>query len=275
MPSLEDLPLELRQNIYALVVVAPDTAKIATFFHSRRPNNSPAEVALVAREHGTAKPSVDSENAIVLVSKQTRAEALPMLYQRCSFEFESSRALELFLDQIGDMKQHLRNVSISMGGYEHDTGALFGATKRSFAMLATATGLQSFSVSHFDFCRYQFSPNLETSIENFASACTPFMQTLRDARTAKGIKTGLPMLYIIKLVLPECGGCFACDILRPQHGLRRRGISGAQSSQKRSVCVQNSRTRLKCRCKCLEADRNNNELMKQIKHRIASNLGWE
>jgi hypothetical protein len=162
-----------------------------------------------------------------------------------------------------------------MGGYEHDTGALFGATKRSFAMLATATGLQSFSFSHFDFCRYQFSPNRDTSIENFVSACSPFMQTLHDARTAKGIKTGLPMLDIIKFVLPECGGCFSCDISRPQHGLRRHGRGGVQSSQKRSVCVQNSRMRLKCRCKCLEANRNNDELMKQIKHGVASNLGWE
>jgi hypothetical protein len=274
MPSLQDLSTELRLKIYALATISPDTAKVTIRSRPSYPNQSPAEVALIACSHGAANPSAN-DNAIVRVSKQTRAEALPILYQRCNFEFESSRALELFLDQIGDMKQHLRNVSISMGGYKHDAGALFGATKRSFAMLAAAAGLQSFTLSHIDFCCPNYSPNRVTSLDNFVSACSQFMRALHDSRTAKGIKTGLPMLDIIKLVLPECDGCFACDILRPLQGLPRRGMRGGQSSQKRSVCIHNSNRRRKCRCKCGDAERINEDFMKQVKRRVAENLGWE
>jgi hypothetical protein len=276
MPPLQDLLIELRFKIYALAIGSQNAAKITVHSGCSTPNDSPTDVAVIAHGHGSVTPSAaNNGNSIVRVSKQIRAEALPILYQSCKFEFESSRALELFLGQIGDMKQHLRNVGISMGGYEHDAGALFGATKRSFAMLATVTGLQTFGVSHFDFCCPGYSPNRVASLDNFASVCSQFMRALHDSRTAKGLRTGPQMLDIIQLVVPDCDGCFACDILRPLQGFPKRGMRGGQSSPKRRVCVGNTNRRRKCRCKCGDAEHINGELLKRIKRRVASNLGWE
>jgi hypothetical protein len=250
--------------------IAPGyTAKIVVHYESSAPNAFPTDVAVVAHGQASATPSAaNNGNAIVQVNKQIRAEAFPILYQSCKFEFESSRAMKLFLDQVGDMKQHLRDVSISMGGYEHHAGALF-------AVLATVTGLQTFCVSHFDFCCPGYSPNRSASLASFTSVCSRFLQALHDSRKAKGLKTSHQMLDIIKFVIPECSGCFACDVLRPVDGIRKSGMRGGQTSSKRSACLGNSQKRRKCRCKCDDAEHINEELLKQVKRRVASNLGWE
>jgi hypothetical protein len=267
MPSLQDLSIELRLRIYALAIGPQITAKIEAYSHSSAPNDSPADVVSIVRGHGTATPSGNNGNAIVRVSKQVRAEALPILYQHCEFEFESSRVLELFLNQIGEMKQHVRNISIATGGYEHDAGSMFGATKCALATLATIAGLQSFNISHFDLCCLEYNPRPETGIENFAGACSQFLHTLRASRSVKGLKTNTAtVLDIVKVVLPGCVGCFSCNKPGPQRVSRNRSVT---------VRCGKINKRRRCRCKCSEAYRNNEELNKQLKRRLATDLGLE
>jgi hypothetical protein len=268
MPSLQDLSTELRQKIYALVVVAPETAKIATFFRSSPPSRGLVEAASIEHNQGTATPSAINDSAIVRVSKQARADALPMLYQHCKFEFQSSRALELFLDQIGNARQHLRNVSITAGGYEHDTCSLFGATERSLAMLTTVTGLQNFVILHFDLCCSVYSPFPARAFDIFVDICSQFLKTLRKFRRATGHKTDLAaMLDIVKIVLPDCAGCLSCAKRGPPQRV----------SRSRTVRVKHGKGNKlrRCRCKCFEASRNNDQLMEQLKRCLAINLTVE
>lgn len=278
MPSLQDLPIELRQKIYALAVVPLDITKIATCSRPRGPSGDVEEVALSANKHGNAQSAPNGGTGIIIVSKQVSADARPILYQCHQFEFQTSRALELYLEQIGDMKQQLRHVAIATGGYEHDPGYLYGATKRSFVMLAQATSLQSFGVSHFDFCCDAYSTQPKVDFENFVSGCTLLLQAIANTRSAKGLKVSLAsMLEIVKITLPECVGCSACDRSGPQHVSTKRGYSLPQAvSRNRGYGFGQavSQKRRRCRCKCLEADRNNEELMKQFKRSVANDLQY-
>ena len=264
MSSLQSLPLELRQKIYTLAITPLGTNKIEARSRQQGFKSGLEEVALPVIDDGHAQHAPNTDTALMRVSKQVSVDARPILYGCYKFTFQNCRALELFLDQIGDMKQHLRHVAIATGGYEHDDGLLYGATKRSFAMLATATGLQTLSVSHFDFCCSDYSPQPNADFENFVGACARLLQATLDARNAKGLKVNLTsILDIVKIVLPDCSGCCACGKAGIQYVMRQR-----------AVCFKDGRVkkRRRCRCKCLEAERNNEVLMEQFKHSVALKL---
>jgi hypothetical protein len=108
MPSLQDLPLELRQKIYALAISSSDTTKIAAYPRQNNSGRRSTEVALPVLEDGQAQRTRNHNTSLLWVSKQVSADARPILYGYHKFTFETTRALELFLDQIGDMKQYLR-----------------------------------------------------------------------------------------------------------------------------------------------------------------------
>lgn len=263
MPSLEDMPIEIREKIYALV--PPAKTKIATYSRSVDSVGHSVEIALTVREQGKGKPSPDNHTALMLVSKQVSADAILILYQNHKFEFQTAKALELFLDQIEEKKEHLCHVAIATGGYEHESGSLYEPENRTFAMLASAIRLQTFTVSHFDFCCAQYCPHPALNIDLFARTFWHLLADLEAAREAKGLKVCLvSMLDMIKVDLPDCVGCFAC------------AKSGMQS-RNRSVSVKHKKKtqRRRCRCKCIEAEHKNELLAKKIKYRVAEYLDVE
>jgi hypothetical protein len=266
MPSLQDLPLELRQKIYALAISSSDTTKIAAYPRQNNSGRRSTEVALPVLEDGQAQCTRNHNTSLLWVSKQVSADARPILYGYHKFTFETTRALELFLDQIGDMKQYLRHVALGPCGYEHDSGpqdALYGATKRSFTMLAAATGLQTLVVSHYDFCRIRHKPEPKNAISNLVSASAQLLQAICNARNARGLKVDLASsLEIVKIQLPNCLGCATC------------GTSGVHMSSKRIIGFKQGSLprRLRCYCRCNVAEANNQMLMENFKRSVSETL---
>jgi hypothetical protein len=266
MPSLQTLPLELRQRIYTYTINPPETTKISAYTRRLPPKCVPEEIASSVLEDGKAHPTPKNDTALLRVSREVSADARPILYGCYKFSFQDCRALELFLDQIRDMKQYLRHVAIATGGYEHDHGPLYGATKRSFAMLASATGLQSFSISHFELCCAAYSPQPNVNFEAFVDACAQLLQAILNGRNAKGLKVSQSShLNIVKIVLPACSGCAACS------------TGGRQMPARRTLKVGQgvSKVRRRCRCQCLEAEHNNEVLLEQFKRSVAIKLHLE
>ena len=270
MPSLQDLPVELRQKIYTLAFTTADIVKIAAYPRETGSDHQPNEVALPVLESGQAQREPNNETALIRVNKQVSAEARPLLYGTFHFTFHSTRALELFLDQIGDMKKHLHHVSLSPNGYEHDIGLggpLYAATKRSFAMLAEATGLETLGVSHFDFCRGRHLSHVSIGFDDFVCVSAQLLLAIYHARNARSLKTDLEgMLDIVRFELPKCAGCYCCQKGGTQRPGRRSYAGSQQYTYNRP---------LRCYCKCTAAEDNNEELTEEFKRCVAAHLELE
>ncbi|GAB7332530.1 hypothetical protein MBLNU13_g04317t1 [Cladosporium sp. NU13] len=265
MPSLQTLPIELRQKIYGLALIPADTTKIAAYPRQNASDHLSNEVALAVLENGRVKREQNNDTALIRVSKDVSADSRPLLYASYHFTFQNSRALELFLEQIGPMKQHLRHVELGPNGYEHDIipeGPLYRATKHSFAMLAAATGLQTLGVSHFDFCRGRHLSRTNIGFPDLVDESAQLLLAIHRARNAGSLKTHLAgMLDIVRFELPDCAGCFSCD------------KSGAQRLSRRRSFKQYSFTRhLRCYCNCSDAESNNEELTEEFKRCVAAHL---
>ena len=264
MPSLQDLPVELRQKIYGLALIPADTTKIAVYTRKNASDHYPNEVALTVLEHGRVERERNNDTALIRVSKEVSADSLPLLYASYHFTFQNSRALELFLEQIGPMKQRLRQVALGPNGYEHDIGpqgSLYRATKRSFAMLASATGLQTLSVSHFDFCRGRHLSRINIALPDLVDESAQLLLAIHRTRNAGSLKTNLAgMLNIVRFELPDCAGCSSCD------------KSGAQRPRRRSFKQYSFTRHLRCYCNCSEAESNNGQLTEDFKRCVAAHL---
>jgi len=267
MPSLQTLPLELRQKIYTLAFTSSDATNIATYRRHRDTDNSSKEVALPVLQDGQVERTPNNDFALIRVSKEVSADALPILYGYHKFAFQDTRALELFLDQIGNMKQHLRYVALGPSGYEHNLeteSPLYGATKRSFAMLAAATQLQTLSVAHFDFCRVHYLKGPGNDFGNLVTESAKLLQAIANARKSKGLKVNASLLDIVKIDLPGCSGCFTCNkSAGKQYTTSKRGARFRQGVLTRS---------LRCCCKCLDAEDRNKALMAGFKLSVADTL---
>ena len=267
MPSLQTLPLELRQKIYTLAFSSFETTTIATHSRQRDTNRRPEKVALPVFRDGQVKREPSNDTALIRVSKEVSADARPILYGYHKFTFEDTRALELFLDQIGNMKQHLRYVALGPSGYTHNLEAqspLFGATKRSFAMLAAATQLKTLSVAHFDFCRVHYLKGPGNDFGNLVTESAKLLQAIANARKSKGLKVDARLLDIVKIDLPGCSGCFTCNkSAGKQYTTSKRGARFRQGVLTRS---------LRCCCKCLDAEDRNKALMAGFKLSVADTL---
>lgn len=262
MPSLDDLPLELRQKIYSLALIKPGDITVR-----RGVSTSNHHVASFIRDAGPELVPV-VYSALFQVSKQVRADALALFCSNNKFNFASSASLELFLNQIGPSRRHLRHVKILMRGYEHDSSKSPGATRRAFGLLVMSTGLQSLTVSHMDFCHWNADGEAKAKLKqtNFLEACVPLLQILDWARKG-GMKRSV--LDIVKFEIPECKGCASAGCKFP----------GRQMPKRRVVLnpdvPRGFGSRVRCGCLCSEADGSNDALNEQFRNRLAEKLGLD
>lgn len=257
MPSLSDLPLEIRQKIYALLLTSPEEFTIRPVSDYSKNIHSHTVLS------GHRLPSV-IDVALTRVSKQIRADTLPLLYGGDhKFNFLSSKTLKTFLEQIGFARKHLRHISIYGAGYEHPTSIFCTAFRDAMGLLALAGGLQSFTVSHLDFCATSKRSRFSTrDLDHFADACVPLLSILNYARKRNGLKGSV--LDIIKIQLLECEGCSGC------------GYRGRQVPSRR--CVNERGTRngsVRCSCLCADADANNDAMIEQFRTRVAGKLSLD
>lgn len=150
--DLEKLPPEIRNEIYALVLVQAGPFDLCNFGGDQKRLGEPtsrrgdapcmenewarsdkAKVARVGQQRrlkgighkyvGRGKwVEVPSNVALLCVNKRIYAEATPILYSRTKFRFESAGTLHRFVDLIGDNTQHLRDIGMLAGGWKFRLG---------------------------------------------------------------------------------------------------------------------------------------------------------
>lgn len=132
--DLERLPPELRNEIYAMVLVTSDSIGLEICRGVQTYVIDGKEVSRIAtREvqprynrlrilkhrmqewdpsHGRYVPS-PRKTALVCANKKIEMEASAILYGSINFSFRNAQALEWFLSQIGKNKKHLRAIGFS------------------------------------------------------------------------------------------------------------------------------------------------------------------
>lgn len=265
MPSLQTLPVELRQRIYGLVL---ERGEVIQLENSLLANTLPGIPGVAPKGHhrdvahrgkirdasGSAWVPAVSHVALILVSKEVNADATPLLYGNNRFELQHTGALERFLVQIGNAKQYLRHISIAMGGYKFHDGLT--AANRSFLALRQAKDLRSITISHFDLCCLKLNKTGWLDVDDLVNGLTHLLMELHTAHEARNLKGNV--LDVVKITLPSCKGCWACDRSGRQWIRDRRRVSGKKIS---------------CECFCSAAAANNEALLRNFKRKIATNLG--
>lgn len=194
---LGKLPIELRNEIYDLVLVASQGFTLQAYGHrgimryiiDGKPyvREAGCECAPVGHSRSAkhrlqqwrGKPQVwfevPSKIALVHVNKTIQAETSPILYGANLFKFVSSKALEWFLIQIGDNKQHLRTIALTCGALE-----LSKAPEcRAMDSLATIKGIRALGLAGF--WQYADDGTDHDLVEAFVTLCMPLLKALDAA----------------------------------------------------------------------------------------------
>lgn len=265
MPSLQTLPVELRQRIYGLVLERGEVIQLENYLIA---NTLPGIAGVAPKGHhrdvahrgqirdasGSAWVPAVSDVALILVSNEVNVDVTPLLYGNNRFELQHTGALERFLAQIGDAKQYLHHISIAMGGYKFHDG--LAAANRSFLALKKAKDLRSITISHFDLCCLKFNKTGWLDVDDLVNGITPLLMELHVAYEARNVKGNV--LDVVKITLPPCKGCWACDHSGGQWVRDRRRVSGKKMS---------------CECFCVAAETNNEALLRDFRRKIAAKLG--
>ncbi|GAB7332531.1 hypothetical protein MBLNU13_g04318t1 [Cladosporium sp. NU13] len=236
--DLEKLPPEIRNEIYALVLVQADPLTLCNFggdqknigeptgraYHAPRMKNQWArsdklKVAPVGHNRslkgrgykcaGSKWVEVPSNVALLCVNSKVQMEAAPVLYSRTKFRFKSGNAMRRFLNSIGDNIQNLCDVGICARGW-HFRG--FKSAREAVEALVAAKDIHTLEVSHVDICpkganKRQFFPGSDKVVK----LCRPLLESLKIAYEANGLKANI--LEVIKV-----------DITNPLHlTIRRHG----------------------------------------------------
>lgn len=225
--DLEKLPPEIRNEIYALVLVQAepvvlcnfggdqrniefkdsdnkwalsDKAKVAPLGHNRRSKYIGYQYA-----YGTRRlVEVLSDFTLLRVNKKIYAEAAPVLYGCTKFRFVSSGTMRRFLNLIGDNKQHLRDVGMCGGGWKFRIG-LYEA-RYAMEALAAAKSIRIFEVSHLDVC-----PKVPAASRRYIPGChkvvrlcRPFLNSLKIAYKDNDLNASIEKVIQIRTD-EQCG----------------------------------------------------------------------
>jgi hypothetical protein len=224
--DLEKFPPEIRDEIYALVLVQAEPVALSNFggdqkaigMSAGRGRNAPdmdnewarsyqAKVALVGYERrikgigykyvGNKWVEVPSNVALLCVNKRVYAEATPILYGGTKFRFENVGTLHRFVDLIGENNQHLRDVGMMAGGWKFRLG--FYEARYALEALAAAKNIRTFEVSHLDVC-----PNVGAADRKYIPGglkvvrlCRPLLDSLAVAYKNNNLDTSI--LDVIKI----------------------------------------------------------------------------
>lgn len=243
--DLEKLPPEIRNEIYALVLVQTDPMALCNFeddqenisertsrsYHGPRMKNKWApgvqpRVAPVGHKHrrkdrghervGSERVEVHS-NALLCVNKKIHVEAAPVLYSHTKFRFNNADAMHRFVDLVGQNIQYLRDIGIFAGGWEFRGG--FRRVRYAIEALAAAKSIHTFEISHVDIC-----PNVSVNFRKYypgshelVKLCKPLLESLRIAYETNDLKASI--FEVIKIDEPNnrefqfgCDGDCGCEV---------------------------------------------------------------
>ena len=212
--DLEILPPEIRNKIYKMVLVEAESVKLQYYqpiekLHyvingkttSRRAG---VEVALVSHKRisthrgqqwvGNKWIEVPSNTALLQVNKQLNAEASSILYGFNSFDFTTTKALESFLKQIGDNKQHLREIGLSYAPSGHS----MSAGRRATTALLAAKSLHTLKLTNIPVENIRADSQLVTDyISDHVEMFLPLLTSLHASFQADGLDAKI--LDVLKL----------------------------------------------------------------------------
>ena len=248
MPTLQDLPLELRQKIYSLALVEPRSIVIDPYNAANREIHD----GVVRRDHHRnpqhrgqvycrrAKKWVRvltiTHACLFRANKQTLAEAAPMFYGGNKFRLKNPQALERFLNQIGQNKKHLRHVGVEYCGSIH----MQSASLRAFGALVAAKDFRSLHISYADFMghgdRTRSPQVILPKVEALIKHCKPLLQHIKASYDAKSLR------FNVMDVIQTSRLCYFCDeIFHPCYCSRRAHDDAAFREVERSVKKQIAR----------------------------------
>ena len=263
--DLEKLPPELRNEIYALVLVQAEPLLLCNFggkqksmgerksprFHAPRMENECArtikpKVAPVGHKRSLNRKGheyvqgkwveVPSNVALLCVNKKTHTEAALVLYSRTKFRFRKVDTMRRFVSLIENNIRYIRDFGILAGGWEYRRG--FRAVRYVIEALAAAKSMHTFEISHVDIC-----PNVSPRFRKYypgsnkiVKLCRPLLESLKIAYKAGDLKASI--LEVLKIDDPK-----------------NRGFEYGRDGD--------------CGCEVEQATKNNVELERELKQLIA------
>lgn len=207
--DLEKLPLEIRQMIYKFTLADSDVVKIES--HQPRNNQEfvfngveitrPPRLEAAPFKHrrrskrrgqewiGGKWVEIPNKNALLQVNKQILAETRPVLYGDNDFEFQTTRALEAFVTQIGKAnRQFLRTIDLIRPKTErwvHRTNKGIAAQARAMDLLKGAKNIRTIRIdcmpqlAKCSLFLWEHEVDWEI-LELHVDACDPVLETLKD-----------------------------------------------------------------------------------------------
>ena len=262
--DLEKLPPEIRNEIYALALVQAEPFALCTFggdqknigeptsraYCAPRMNNQwtrsdKRKVAPVGHKRSLKGRGykyvrnkwveVPSNVALLCVNKKIHMEAVPVLYSRTKFRFQTVTTMRRFTNSIGDNIQYLCNLGISPRGWDYRFG--FNSARMAIEALVAAKSLHTFEVSHIDICPYTRLRQHYPGSHGVVKLCRPLLESLKIAYKTNELKASI--LEVIKV-----------DITTEHRDLSL-GISGA------------------CGCETKQAIKDNDGLQRELKRLVA------
>jgi hypothetical protein len=265
--NLETLPLELRKDIYAHLLVETKKIPIKRFVEYKYGQGKPIRMDHHRNKKHPGKFYDRSQQqwvdappcttSLLLVNSAVSLEATQVLYGFNQFEFEHACALWTFLEKIGESKQYLRHLAIIGRGvlYHNSTVAM----SKAMRLLQHTPSLRSLEISHFALCDRFYGHRL--TVFSLVLACAPMLKSLKI--TFEKEKLNVNVLDVIKTELPRCSAGSAEDHEEyhadwpPRRMYQRPGTNEIHE----------------CACLCAAAEARNRELIEELKKEIGQQLG--
>ena len=152
-----DLPAELRNRIYDLLVVTHKPIKVTSYLQVR------------TSVYGLSIKQIEGLRAITSLVSATLMEAAPVLYGSGVFYFTSSDSMREFLAEIGSMTRYIRRIRVT---------ARYSKTylRSALHQLKQATSLQTL----------ELEPPHSCTAAQTAILCEPFLKALLKIEKGKG-----------------------------------------------------------------------------------------
>jgi hypothetical protein len=253
--DLEKLPLEIRNEIYALVLTRPKPMVLCNFGGDQRgidsrdldnewARSAPATKVAPVGHRRSIKAigyqwsrgkwvTAPSNIALLCVNEKISAEAVAVLYSRTKFRFAGAGTVRRFLNLIGEKKHYLRNVGMCARGWKFGRG--FYEARYAMEALAAAKGIRVFEVAHVDICPKaptQYRTVLPGS-HGVVRLCEPLLDSLKTAYEDKDLNASILNVVRINAVkehrtpfVPRQGivscGCTKKQMIEVNDGLQRQ-----------------------------------------------------
>jgi hypothetical protein len=268
MGDLEKLPLELRNNIYAHLIVETKKIPIKRFvvktqdyqwgkpirMDNHRNKKHPGKFYDRSQQKWVNAPPCTT--SLLLVNSAVSIEATQVLYGFNQFGFEHACALWTFLEKIGESKQYLRHIALIGRGVLYHNSLV--AMSKAMRLLQFTPSLRSLEIPHVALCNRFNGHRLNPY--SLVLTCAPLLKSLKI--TFEKQKLNVNILDVIKIELPPCSYGSAED----------HEADHANWSLNRIYQRPDTNDVLQCACLCAAAEDRNRELIEDLKREISKQI---